>query len=147
MQLGSLCWEDSLEEVMAAHSSILAWTISWTEESGRLLSIGFQRVGHNWSDFACTHARNLDLIGYKRLPWWLRWLKKKNTPAMWETWIHSLHQENPLEDGMATHSSILASRISMDRGAWWATGSQRVGHDWAPKQKMRNNNSWQYTTH
>ena len=54
---------------------------------------------------------------------------KKNTPAMWETWIQSLHQENPLEEGMATHSSILAWRISMDRGAWQATGSQRVGHD------------------
>ena len=38
---------------MAAHSSILAWRIPWTEESGRLRSIGLQRVGHDWSDLAC----------------------------------------------------------------------------------------------
>ena len=40
---------------------------------------------------------------------------------MWETWVRSLGWEDPLEEGMATHSSILAWRISMDRGAWWAT--------------------------
>ena len=42
--------EDSLEEVMAARSSILAWRIPWTEEPGRLQSIGLQRVEHNCSD-------------------------------------------------------------------------------------------------
>ena len=36
-------------------------------------------------------------------------------------WIRSLDQEDPLEESMATHTSILAWRISMDRGAWWAT--------------------------
>ena len=45
----------------------------------------------------------------------------KNLPAMWETWVRSLGQEGPLEKGVATHSSILAWRIPMDRGAWWAT--------------------------
>ena len=43
----------------------------------------------------------------------------KNLPAMWETWVQSLGWENPLAEGMATHSSILAWRIPMDRGAWW----------------------------
>ena len=43
----SLGWEDPLEEGMASHSSILAWRISWTEEPGRLQSMGLQRVGHN----------------------------------------------------------------------------------------------------
>ena len=43
----SLSWEDSLEEGMAAHSSILAWEIPWTEEPGRLQSMGSQRVGHD----------------------------------------------------------------------------------------------------
>ena len=47
------CWEDPLEEHMATHSSILAWRIPWTEESGRLWSIGSQRVRHNWSNLAC----------------------------------------------------------------------------------------------
>ena len=40
---------------------------------------------------------------------------------MCETWVQSLGQEDPLEEGMATHSSILAWRIPMGRGAWRAT--------------------------
>ena len=39
--------EDPLEKEMATHSSILAWKISWTEELGRLLSMGLQRLGHD----------------------------------------------------------------------------------------------------
>ena len=45
----------------------------------------------------------------------------KNLPAMWETWVRLLGLEDPLEEGMATHSRILGWRIPMDRGAWWAT--------------------------
>ena len=44
----------------------------------------------------------------------------KNPPVMQETWVRSLGWENPLEEGMATHSSILAWRILVDRGDWWA---------------------------
>ena len=40
------------------------------------------------------------------LPWWLRGLK--HLPAMWETWVRSLGWEDPLEEKIATHSSILA---------------------------------------
>ena len=43
----------------------------------------------------------------------------KNLPAMQETWDQSLGQEDSLEEGMETHSSILAWR-TMDRGVWWA---------------------------
>ena len=43
-----LCWEDPLEKAMATHSSTLAWRIPWTEEPGRLQSMGLQRVGHDW---------------------------------------------------------------------------------------------------
>ena len=48
----------------------------------------------------------------------------KNPPAVQETqetWVQSLGWEDPLEEGMTTHSSILAWRIAMDREAWWAT--------------------------
>ena len=45
----------------------------------------------------------------------------KNLPAVREAWVGSLSWEDPMEEGMATHSSILAWRIPMDRGAWWAT--------------------------
>ena len=48
----------------------------------------------------------------------------KNLPAMLESWVQCLgweNRENPLEEGMATHSSILTWRIPKDSGAWWAT--------------------------
>ena len=45
----------------------------------------------------------------------------KNLLAMQETWVQSLSWEDPLEEGMATHSSILIWRIRMDLGAWQAT--------------------------
>ena len=48
-QVWSLAWELPLEKEMAHHSSILAWKIPWTEEPGRLQSIGSQRVGHDWA--------------------------------------------------------------------------------------------------
>ena len=44
----------------------------------------------------------------------------KNLPAMQETWVQSLGGEDPLEEGMAAHSTILAWRIPMDREAWQA---------------------------
>ena len=55
----------------------------------------------------------------------------KNLPTMQETWIQSLGQEDPLEKGMATHSSILAWRISWTKepGGLQTMESQRVGHD------------------
>ena len=43
----SLGWEDPLEKEMAIHSSTIAWKILWTEEPGRLQSMGLQRVGHD----------------------------------------------------------------------------------------------------
>ena len=43
----SLGWEDPLEKGKATHSSILAWTIPWTEEPGGLQSMGLPRVGHD----------------------------------------------------------------------------------------------------
>ena len=45
----ALGWEDPLEKEMAIHSSTIAWKIPWTEEPGRLQSMGSQRVGHDWA--------------------------------------------------------------------------------------------------
>ena len=53
----------------------------------------------------------------------------KDPPAMQETWLPTLGWEDPLEEGMTTHSSILAWKISMVRGAWWAT-VQGVTKSW-----------------
>ena len=51
------------------------------------------------------------------LSWCLRW----ESNAIWETWVQSLGWEDPLEEGMVTHSSFLVWRISMHRGTWRAT--------------------------
>ena len=67
---------------MAAHSNILAWRIPWTEDPSGLQS---------WASLVAQLV--------------------KNPPAMWETWVRSLGWEDPLEKGLAIHSSILAWRI------------------------------------
>ena len=62
----------------------------------------------------------------------------KNLPTMQDTWVQPLVQEDPLEKGMAIHSSILAWRISWteEPGGLHLMGSQRVRHDWASKNAM-----------
>ena len=64
-----------LEKAMAPHSSTLAWKIPWTEEPGRLQSVGLLRVGHNW-------ATSLSLFTF--IPWRRKW---QTTPAFlpWES--------------------------------------------------------------
>ena len=60
-QVQSLGWEDPLEADMATYSRILAWRILWTEEPGRLQSIGLQRVGR---DLATKTASNKEATGH-----------------------------------------------------------------------------------
>ena len=62
----------------------------------------------------------------------------KNLPAMWETQIRSLGQEDPLEKGMATHSSGLACQIlwTEESGGLQSTGLQRVGHDYSHRSSQ-----------
>ena len=112
---------DALEREMATHSSILACRIPWTEEPGGLQSMGLQSVGHNYSDLPAATQYWASLVAQT----------VKNLPAMWETWVQSLGQEDPLEKGMATHSSILACRIPRTEkpGQLQSMGSQRVRYD------------------
>ena len=56
MRVQSLGQEDPLEKAMTTDSSILAWRIPWTEEPGGPQSTGSQRVGHDWSNLACTNT-------------------------------------------------------------------------------------------
>ena len=57
--------------------------------------------------------------------------KVKNLPAMQETWVQFLDRKDPLEKEMATHSSILAWKIPVDRRDWWAAVYEviRVEHN------------------
>ena len=100
----SLDWEDPLEKGKAAQSSILAWRISpW---------------GHKESD---TEQVSLSLS-------LLLAQTAKKQPAMWGSQVRSLGQEDPLEEEMATHSSILAWKIPWieEPGGLKSMGLQRV---------------------
>ena len=63
-------------------------------------------------------------------------LSVKNPPVMQETQVRSLGWEDPLEKGMATHSSVPAWRIAIDRGARWATVPGVAESDWATSEQM-----------
>ena len=76
--------------------------------------------------------------------WWIGNCKNntvhmvKTPPAMWETWIPSLYQEDPLVKGLATHSSVLAGRIpwTEELGGLQSMGSQKVRQDWATNKNF-----------
>ena len=65
----SLGWEDPLEEGIAVHSSILAWRNPWTEEPGRLQSMGLQRVGYDWVTNTSTLFALIFLLHFKPSTW------------------------------------------------------------------------------
>ena len=113
----------TLEKAMATYSCILAWRIPETEEPGGLPSMGsHSRTRLKWLSSSSIHSRNFPVAH-----------TIKNLLAMQETRVWSLGQEDPLEKGMATHSSILAWRISEteEPGGLPSMGSHRVGHDWS----------------
>ena len=126
----SLGCEDPLEKGKSTHSSILTWRIPWI-----IQSMGSKRVGQDWATstftFAFFHLQKMLLKG----PFWASLVAQrlKHLPAVQETRVWSLGQEDPLEDEMATHSSILAWRIpwTEELGRLQSMWSQRVGHDWA----------------
>ena len=100
----SLGQEDPLEKEMTTHSSILACKIPRTEEPTGYSAKG-RRVKHV-SDRA--HSIYIYIYIYQAS---LVAQRLKHLPAMRETWVRSLGWEDPLENEMATHSSILAWRI------------------------------------
>ena len=107
----SLGWEDPLKKEMTAHFSILAWKIPWTAEPGRLLSMGSQRVRHDW-------ATSLHL--------WIGFPGGSDGKEVQKTWVQSLGWKDPLEKIMATHSSILWTDYSL--------GLQRVKQEYITGQ-------------
>ena len=93
-QVRSLGWENPLEKEMATHSSTLAWKIPWMEETGRLQSMGLQRVRHNW-------ATSLSLCGG---------VCSNSCPlSRWchPTIIHPLSSPSPPAFSLSQHQSLL----------------------------------------
>ena len=112
--IGSLSWTQlsdftftfhfhALEKEMVTHSSVLALRISGTGKPGGLPAMGSHRIRHDWSDLAVAAAWNWKASLVAQMV--------KNSPAMQQTQVWSLGQEERLEKEMATHSSILAWRI------------------------------------
>ena len=122
----SLGREDPLEKGLATHARILAWRIPWTEEPGRLQSKDLQRVQHNWGTFTWLNLLVLGFPGDSAVNY---------LSAVQETRVWSLGWEDPLEEGMATNSSILTWRE--EPGRLQSMGSQRVGHDWSDSAPPR----------
>ena len=153
----SLGQEGPLQKEMATHSSILVWRVPWTEEPGRLQFMGLQKSDMterlnnennkhvHWEErrcFPCVCFRQGTSVpcwcfrhsyGIRGAP--LVGQLEKNLPAVQETWVQSLGQEDPLEKGVTTHSSILAWKVlwTEEPGGLQSMGSQRVGHDLATK--------------
>ena len=95
----SLGWKDALEKEMAVHSGIFAWEIPWTEKSGRLQTIGWQRVEHDW----VTKSFNIEMENQAFHFYWgrdlilslLEMLKKAENVSFQENivpWIKTQHQ-------------------------------------------------------
>ena len=78
MQVQSLGQEDPLEVKMATHSSILFWKIPWTEEPGRLQTMGSERVRHGLSDFTSFYFLNILCI-YGSMEYWQQQSSTKRT--------------------------------------------------------------------
>jgi len=138
VQVWSLGWEDPLEEGTATHSSVLAWRIPWTKEPDVLQSEGSQRVGHDWSNLACTHAHLL----YSFVPLFISIVIKlypfRGFPAGSESEESACNERDPglipwsgrspgEGRGYPLQYSCMGNPI--DRGAWRAT-VHRVAESW-----------------
>ena len=121
-QVQSLGWEDPLEKEMATHSSTLAWKIPWTEKHGRLQSMGSQRVRHDWVSLLTQCCRGFPCSSVV-----------KNRPAMQETWVQFLDQEDPFRREWQL-ILVFCLENFMDRGALWV-----IVH-WVTKSQIQLNN-------
>ena len=121
------------------HSKLTLRGSSWWHTSGLSPGLSFPCVFRGFPGSSAGKRIHLQC----RRPWFDSWVGKilwrrdsytlqyswaslvaqmiKNLPAMRETWVQSLGWEDPREEGVATHSSILVWRISMDRGVWQIT--------------------------
>ena len=131
-RIWSLGWEDPIEEGMAAHSSVLAQRIPWTEKPGRLWSIRSQRDRHNWSDFTCMHLfKTLPRYGHIRGKGFrkLIWVKRK-----WKccSFVSDSLRPRGLSPPCSSVRGILQARILewvailFSRGSSWSRDGTQV---------------------
>ena len=132
---------------MASHSSILAWQIPWTEEPGRLKSMGLQRVGHDWvtepgSQYFFSYLFSFFL--FKNFYWSIvafrfHWWFNGEESACHAGDLFSIPGLGRSPEKGNGNSSILAWRIpwTEELGRLQSMGLQRVRHDWMTKSKQQ----------
>ena len=108
------------------HSCALAWRIPWTEEPGRLQSIGLQRVGHNWSELAHTHML---IVTHPQAKW------------------HIHRQNDSSKASHRGHSQLNGQEFEQTPGDSEGQGSLACCSLWGPKELvmtewLNNNNIW-----
>ena len=122
----------ALEKEMATHSSVLAWRIPGMGEPCGLPSMGLHRVGHDWSDLAALAAATLTwrLSGKESACQCKRHKRHGLYPSVRKI---SWRRADPLEEGLATHSSILTWRIpwTEEPSRLQSMGLLRVRHGWS----------------
>ena len=149
IRVWSLGLEDALEKGMATHSSILAWEIPWTPALScryhapcdRTWCDVMWRTLHLFSksrDPSLTgeNTREMQIEGHSTKQGFPGSSSVKNPVTMQETRVQSLGHEDPVEEEVASHTSILAWRIPQiqEPGGLQFMGSQRVRHNWATEQ-------------
>ena len=148
----SLGQENPLEKGMTTHSSILAWSIPWTAEPGGLLSMGLQRIGHDWMTFTFTFKPRTWVVKYvesslfffffffwdviKLCFWWVlgssNWRKQElagvkgkeeNSLGLMSTWFgQKIEQKDQLAWCYETASFVLILRFQ-----FWGCSRKRRG--------------------
>ena len=108
-QLQSLGGKDPLEKKMETHSSILAWTIPWTEEPGRLQSLGSQRAGHSLA----TEHQTYPYLDWMFVTWICRFIKIHQIVHLrsMHSSLYKFYQEVFLKDAIVFIAMKVANKI------------------------------------
>ena len=109
-------WEDLPEEEMATRSSILAWETPWTEETGRVQSMGSQRVGHNWV------TENECYITRPQGQWLGREVALLSIRSPNDHWHQCLYWSAPSDVTSFEHHGDRAAVTAEEDGENWAGG-------------------------
>ena len=127
----------AMEKEIATHSSVLAWRIPWTGEPGGLPSMGSRRVGHFHFSLSCIGEGNSNPLQCSCLEnprdggaWWAAVYRVAQSRTRLNNFTFTSHF-HALEKEIATHSSVLAWRISRtgEPGGLLSVGLHRVRHD------------------